>query len=212
MDDLFSHSAGFDSLPMTDANVSFWHQFYPAARAAGLMQKLLQETPWRQEQITVWGKAYSQPRLSAWYADPGVAYAYSGLTLTALDWTDTLQDIRHEIETACSQRFNSVLLNLYRDGQDSMGWHSDDEAELGRNPVIASLSLGATRIFKFRHKNKAQQKPLAVELNDGSLLLMAGETQHHWLHGVGKQSRRDGARINLTFRQVLSATEPEKRP
>ena len=209
MDDLFSQAAGFDSLPMVDADVRFWRQFYDAQRAEHLMQQLLHDTPWRQEAITVWGKSHLQPRLTAWYADPGITYAYSGLTLTTLAWTAPLQQIRDAIEAACGQRFNSVLLNLYRDGQDSMGWHSDDEAELGCNPVIASLSLGATRVFKFRHKRNARQKPLAVELNDGSLLLMAGQTQHHWQHGIGKQSQVNGARINLTFRQVLPTAKPE---
>ena len=211
MNDLFGHAAGFERLPMNDANVSVWPQFYPAAHASLMMQKLLDETPWRQDPIKVWGKTHLQPRLTAWVADPGVVYAYSGLTLTTLPWTPTLQEIRDNLEAACGQRFNSVLLNLYRDGQDSMGWHSDDEAELGRDPVIASLSLGATRVFKFKHKTMAQQKPLAVELKDGTLLLMAGPTQHHWLHSIGKQSKADGARINLTFRQVMTPAKLEKR-
>lgn len=211
MNDLFAHAAGFERLPMNDADVRVWPQFYAPAEAGLMMQTLLDETPWRQEAITVWGKTHLQPRLSAWVADPGIVYAYSGLTLAALAWTPTLQDIRQNIEAACGQRFNSVLLNLYRDGQDSMGWHSDDEAELGRDPVIASLSLGATRVFKFKHKTLAQQKPLAVELKDGTLLLMAGPTQHHWQHSIAKQSKADAARINLTFRQVQTPTEPERR-
>ncbi len=211
MTDLFAHAAGFERLPMTDAEVSVWPQFYSSAQAALMKQQLLDETPWRQEAIKVWGKSHLQPRLTAWVADPGVVYAYSGLTLTNLPWTPTLQEIREHLEAACGQHFNSVLLNLYRDGQDSMGWHSDDEAELGRDPVIASLSLGATRVFKFKHKTAAQEKPLAVELKDGTLLLMAGPTQHHWQHSITKQSKAEGARINLTFRQVLKPTEPERR-
>lgn len=211
MDDLFGEPAGFNDFPMPDAEVRYWRKFYPAAQSAGLMQKLSDETPWRHDAITVWGKTHLQPRLTAWYADPGVAYAYSGLTLTALPWTDCLQEVRADIEAACGQRFNSVLLNLYRDGQDSMGWHSDDEAGLGRHPVIASLSLGATRIFKFRHKHAAQEPPRKIELDDGGLLLMAGPTQHHWLHSIARQAGTCAPRINLTFRQVLPVTNKEKQ-
>lgn len=167
------------------------------------MEKLLRETAWRQEKIQVWGKAHAQPRLVAWHGDSGTAYGYSGITLQASDWSTTLRRIKKEIESATGYRFNSVLLNLYRDQHDHVSWHSDDEPELGQNPVIASLSLGATRTFKLKYKSSAAQKVLSFELGSGSLLLMAGATQHHWKHCIARQSRASAARINLTFRQVV---------
>ena len=205
MDDLFDNASVFEPLPMIDADVRFWRGFYAADRAAGIMQELQADTPWRQETITLWGKQHLQPRLSAWYADPDTVYAYSGLKLVARAWTTTLTRIRREVEAAAAMRFNSVLLNLYRDGQDSMGWHSDDEAELGRNPAVASLSFGETRIFRFKHKSATGQKSVAIELSNGSLLLMAGPTQHCWQHSIAKQAAVSGPRINLTFRNVRQA-------
>lgn len=209
MNDLFAPQAGFEILPMPDADVRYWRHFYDAVHGATLMQRLLDETPWRQEAVTVWGKTHLQPRLSAWVADPGIAYAYAGLQLQALPWTASLLAIRHDIEAACGRRFNSVLLNLYRDGRDSMGWHSDDEAELGTNPAIASLSLGETRIFAFRHKTLALEAPRKITLEHGSLLLMAGATQHHWRHAIARQAGARQARINLTFRQILQGAGKE---
>lgn len=185
-----------------DGELAFCRHFYAAPLAEELMEKLLRETLWRQEQIHVWGKAHAQPRLVAWYGDPGTPYGYSGITLQANDWSATLRQIKNDIESATGHRFNSVLLNLYRDQNDHVGWHSDDEPELGKNPVIASLSLGATRTFKLKHKASAAQKVLSFELSSGSLLLMAGCIQHHWKHCIAKQSRLSTARINLTFRKI----------
>lgn len=199
---LFDTPALLESLPIIDGELAFCQNFYAAPSAEELMEKLLRETAWRQEQIHVWGKAHAQPRLVAWHGDPGTAYGYSGITLQASDWSPTLRQIKNEIESATGHSFNSVLLNLYRDQHDHVGWHSDDEPELGTNPVIASLSLGATRIFKLKHKTKSEQKVLSFELSSGSLLMMAGGTQHHWKHCIAKQSRASTARINLTFRQL----------
>ena len=169
-----------------------------------MLNALLVETPWQQEFISVYGKRHAQPRLSAWYGDAEAHYSYSGIELIPLAWTALLQDIKSAIENASGHHFNSVLLNYYRDGQDSMGWHSDDELSLGVNPVIASLSLGATRRFKLRHISNRLQKIRTLELAAGSVLMMEDATQHYWQHSVPKESVMTGARVNLTFRQILN--------
>lgn len=168
-----------------------------------ILRELIVETPWRTEKISVWGKLHTQPRLVAWYGDPDRHYTYSGISLMPLPWTQTLAQIKATVESACSESFNSVLLNYYRDERDSMGMHSDDEPELGPLPVIASLSLGETRVLTFKHKHLESVRPIKFELKSGSLLLMKGDTQNSWKHGIAKSSRPLGPRVNLTFRQVL---------
>lgn len=205
---LFASATSLESIKLADAELAFAEHFYPASTADDLLSSLLSETDWRQESIQVWGKSHLQPRLTAWHGDPGTDYSYSGIALQPGAWTPVLLKIRNDIIAATGHRFNSVLLNLYRDQRDSMGWHSDDEAELGQNPVIASLSLGATRSFKLKHKTRPEQKTLHLDLPHGSLLLMSGSTQHHWQHGISKQTRAIGARINLTFRQIISSKFP----
>ena len=202
---LFDSPGTLEDIALIDAELAFAEHFYSHQEADKLFTLLLSETEWRQENIQVWGKFHLQPRLTAWHADPGTAYSYSGINLQAQDWTPTLRKIKDDIGVATGHQFNSVLLNLYRDQNDSMGWHSDDEPELGRNPVIASLSLGATRRFKLKHKTRSEQKVISIALAHGSLLLMAGSTQHNWLHGIAKQSRKIEPRINLTFRQIMSS-------
>jgi alkylated DNA repair dioxygenase AlkB len=167
------------------------------------MENLLAEIPWRQETIELWGKSHLQPRLSSWHGDSSGHYTYSGIRLQPHPWTPTLCRIRQDVEAACGHAFNSVLLNLYRDEKDSVGWHSDNERELGDTPLIASLSLGETRVFKLRHKTRRTQPPVSIELTDGSLLLMAGHTQRYWRHAVEKERGAKGPRINLTFRTIL---------
>ena len=203
---LFDETSCLEVLPLRDADLRFQQTFYSPLQAADLMQKLQQETAWQHEKIRLWGKEHFQPRLTAWYSDPGIEYTYSGLTMRAQPWKKTIQEIRHAVEIACAQTFNCVLLNLYRDGQDSVGWHSDDEPVLGPNPIIASLSLGATRRFKLRHKTALDIAPRTIELHDGSLLLMAGATQHHWQHSIPRSARINQPRINLTFRTILSSS------
>lgn len=200
---LFVNSIVLEMLPMIDADVHFMRDFYQAPVAGEMMQRLLDEIAWRQETVTLWGKDYLQPRLSAWYGDAGRGYAYSGVILEPHPWTQTLLRIRDDIEHVCGHRFNSVLLNLYRNEHDSVGWHSDDEPELGKTPVIASLSLGQTRTFRLRHKSDKKQKPVSIALSDGSLLLMAGMTQRFWQHSVAKGRESMDPRINLTFRTIL---------
>ena len=192
-----------ESLPIVDADVRFLHAFYRKPQTEIFMRNLRDEIQWRQETITLWGKSHLQPRLSAWYGDAGSSYAYSGVVLEPHPWTDTLLQIKAALEQATGHRFNSVLLNLYRDEHDSVGWHSDAEPELGTMPVIASLSLGQTRTFRLRHKLRKDMKPVSIELTDGSLLVMAGPTQRFWQHTIIKEREPRGPRINLTFRTIL---------
>ncbi|MBC7404456.1 MAG: alpha-ketoglutarate-dependent dioxygenase AlkB [Cytophaga sp.] len=201
---LFDSPADLESIPLIDGKLDFAEHFYSLAQTDALFAQLLNDTPWRQDNIRVWGKTHLQPRLTAWHGEPDTAYSYSGIQLTPNAWTPILLKIKNDISAATGHPFNSVLLNLYRDQRDSMGWHSDDEPELGQNPVIASLSLGATRTFKLKHKTRAEQKILNLDLQHGSLLIMADSTQHHWLHSISKQTRTIAPRINLTFRQIIS--------
>ncbi len=165
---------------------------------------LHREIAWRQESIKMFGKTHPTPRLSAWHGDKGCQYTYSGLICYPEPWTPALLSIKVRIiEAMGNANFNSVLLNLYRNGQDKMGWHSDDEKELGRNPLIASVSFGATRRFDFKHKTMPEQK-FSIELPSGSLLVMQGDLQHHWLHQLPAQKKITNPRINLTFRNIIS--------
>ncbi|GAB3554175.1 alpha-ketoglutarate-dependent dioxygenase AlkB [Noviherbaspirillum agri] len=205
---LFERTGAFEEIAMPDADVRLMPAFYCKPLSEQYLHQLLDEIAWRQEKIVLWGKGHLQPRLSAWYGDAHSRYSYSGVALTPLPWTDTLLRIKEDIEHATGHRFNSVLLNLYRDEHDSVGWHSDAEPELGKMPVIASLSLGATRVFRLRHRTRKDLKPVSIELNDGSLLLMAGTTQRFWQHAVPKERSACSRRINLTFRTILM---PEQR-
>jgi len=168
---------------------------------------LLAGTPWRQERIVVYGRATMQPRLTAWYGDPDARYAYSGLALEPLPWTRLLADLKACAETASGARFSSLLMNLYRDGRDSVSWHSDAEPELGRNPVIASLSFGATRRFQLRSRPPLPPARHELALGHGDLLVMRGATQHEWAHRVPRTARPVGPRVNLTFRLVRAGAD-----
>ncbi len=177
----------------------------PSAQAS-LYQQLLQDIDWRSEHIRLFGKSIQVPRLVAWYGDSGTDYRYAGTDHVPSPWLEPLAALRDHVSAACGLVFNSVLANRYRNGQDSMGWHSDNEAELGEDPVIASVSLGAPRQIRFRHRRR-HQPPLGVTLPAGSLLIMRGATQTHWQHGVPKTRRPVGERINLTFRRICPAGE-----
>lgn len=185
-------------------------EIYYAARAdLGVdpdfaLRALIEQVPWRSEFINLWGKEYQQPRLAAWFGDEGASYTYSGLSLEPLPWSDLLSTLRSRVQALAEASFNSVLLNYYRDHRDSMGMHSDDEPELGRNPIIASVSLGAQRTLILKHKSRKELKPVHLPLDHGSLLLMKGATQHHWKHAINKLSRPCGARVNLTFRRIFA--------
>lgn len=206
MRDLFASGDDLWLLPIPCAEVCYLAHIRLEEPYRALLRRLIGETPWRAEEITVWGKRHVQPRLTAWYGDPGSRYRYSGIDLEPLPWTETLQSIRLAVEKTADASFNSVLLNYYRDHRDSMGFHSDDEPELGREPVIASLSLGETRTLILKHRQRKDVELVRLPLESGSLLLMKGETQRNWKHGIAKQTRPCGPRVNLTFRRILQAS------
>jgi alkylated DNA repair dioxygenase AlkB len=206
MQDLFAPEHELRLLPIADAQIYRLPRLRLPEPPESLLRTLIVQTPWRAEEITVWGRRHVQPRLTAWYGDPGSRYRYSGLDLEPLPWTDTLQAAREAVEAAAGAPFNSVLLNYYRDQRDSMGLHSDDEPELGAEPVIASLSLGETRAFTLKHRRRKDVEPVRLALESGDLLVMRGETQRNWKHGIARQSQPCGARVNLTFRRILQPT------
>ncbi|HET9693238.1 MAG TPA: alpha-ketoglutarate-dependent dioxygenase AlkB [Steroidobacteraceae bacterium] len=189
-------------LDLPDADVRLWPQAFAPGRADALLLELRREVDWQQEHILVFGERRLVPRLVAWHGDPGASYLYSGTPHEPRPWTPPMLEIREVAQALTGQRYNSVLLNLYRDGHDGMGWHADDEPELGREPAIASVSLGATRRFKLRHRKR--KVVTTLDLGHGSLLAMAGATQHCYVHAVPKTARPVGERINLTFRYVTA--------
>lgn len=197
--DLFAEDQG-TQLVNLDGNVVYWPCFLGTQQAQQLFNELLTETVWQQEAISIYGKIVNQPRLTAWYGEFGVSAA-GGYKhrVVAKEYTDNLLNLKNKIELSTGKRFNSVLANLYRDGQDSVAYHADNEAILGTNPAIASYSLGATRRFLLRH-NQAQLETLKINLQHNSLLIMQDELQHHWQHAISKTKRPIGQRINLTFR------------
>jgi alkylated DNA repair dioxygenase AlkB len=186
-------------LDIPDADVRLWPNALAAGEADEAFRALRDTIAWEQEQIVIFGRRHAVPRLIAWHGDDGAAYTYSGTLHVPRPWTAELLAIRARVVALTRHEFNSVLLNRYRNGRDGMGWHADDEPELGRNPVVASVSLGAVRRFKLRHRSH-KQAVFTLEPGHGSLLLMAGPTQHEYLHAVPKTAREVGERINLTFR------------
>lgn len=186
-----------------DGYVSLYENLFDPEDSQHLLLELLKNITWQQENIKRFGQSIPLPRLTAWYGDAGKSYTYSGITMNPLIWTRPLLLIKNKIEKITKHRFNSVLLNQYRHGKDSVAWHSDDEPELGKEPIIASVSFGATRQFMLKHKFKAEIKPITLNLNSGSLLLMKGKTQECWLHQVPKTGKEVTPRINLTFRTIF---------
>jgi alkylated DNA repair dioxygenase AlkB len=199
---LIAESTAGEQLALPDAELHYYAAFYQPAQSREYYQRLLTETPWQQDTVNFGGKAIAVPRLQAWYGDKHSNYGYSGLKLTPHPWTPLLQAIRDELQQRLSLPFNSVLLNYYRDGQDSVAWHSDAERELGTDPQIASLSFGASRRFELKHKHRRELNKLSMELAEGSLLLMGKGVQQHWLHQIPKQAGITAARLNLTFRFI----------
>jgi alkylated DNA repair dioxygenase AlkB len=202
IDDPFYSQTTLERIPLEDAELYYLPRILLPHTAETVMNQLIDEVPWRADNIVVWGKTYPQPRLTAWYGDEGANYTYSGIHLDPLPWTHTLIEIKKRVERISGIDFNSVLLNYYRDHRDSMGLHSDDEPELGRRPIISSVSLGEERTFILKHKTRRDLKIVRLRLASGSLLLMTGETQHYWKHGIEKERRPCGSRINLTFRRI----------
>ena len=195
-----------ERLPLPDAEVYFYRVFLTPAQSDVFLEDLLSYTPWKQERMKWYGKMVDLPRLSAWYGDPGKVYRYSGITAEPKPWNKTLSSIKSEIERVSHVRFNSALLNLYRDGHDKVSWHSDDEPELGHDPVIGSVSFGEARVFRFKHRRNSSLRA-EVQLSHGSYLLMRGGTQANWLHEIPRTTRPLKPRINLTFRTIQSVSE-----
>ena len=185
----------------SDGSAVLVPQFLSESEADEFFSGLHSNTPWEQNYIRLFGKAISEPRLSAWHAEADLPYTYSGVPRTPHPWKEPLSALRTACETHTGHSFNGALLNLYRTGQDAMGWHSDDEAVNGTNPVIASISLGAERRFDFRHKET--REVISVVLPHGSLLVMSGSCQTHWLHRIAKTARDLQPRINVTFRRLI---------
>ncbi len=156
---------------------------------------------WSNDTVKMFGKTLTLNRKSAWYGDPGAAYSYSGIRREPLKWTEELLMIKKLCEEVSNATFNSVLCNYYHDGKDGMGWHCDDERELGKEPIIASVSFGAERIFAFKHRNSKER--INIRLEHGSMLIMRGQTQHSWQHALPKSTIVHEPRINLTFRNIL---------
>ncbi|MGK0499415.1 MAG: alkylated DNA repair dioxygenase AlkB [Oceanicoccus sp.] len=196
--ELFSNTA--HHLPMVDADVNYTPGFIADHQAC--YQQLHEQLQWQQDTIKVYGRAVKIPRLNAWYGDADAYYSYSGLGLSPKPWTPLLLKLKRQLKDFLDVDFNSVLANHYRDGNDSVAWHSDDEQELGREPIIASLSFGASRRFSLRHRQH-QAESVHMDLSGGSLLLMAGATQRHWQHQLAKTKQPVSGRINLTFRQII---------
>lgn len=198
---LFTQTQPEQLLPV-DGTVHWYPAWLQADLADRYLQDLISSLDWHQSVIRIHGQEHAIPRLNAWYGDAGCRYRYSGVSFDPLPWTASLADIRDRLKAALGIRFNSVLANRYRHGCDSVAWHSDDEPELGQNPVIASISLGAERRFSLKHKVRRDLSPVTLDLSHGSLLVMSGATQHHWLHQLAKTTRDVGERVNLTFRFI----------
>ena len=196
---LFSEEKTELNLP--NAKLEYVPHFLDEKDANRYFEHFLKQIEWQQDDITVFGKTYAQPRLTALYGESEKPYSYSNITMVPKKFTDALKELKKRIENYSGHTFSSVLLNLYRDGNDSNGWHADNEKELGENPVIASLSLGAERKFNIKHRRLKEQRHQLI-LQHGSLFLMQGEMQHHWLHQIPKTKKMVGPRINLTFRKI----------
>ncbi len=199
--DVFNTSKQPVRLEMQDAEVMYYPAFFNPKESSEFFKSLLHSIQWRQDNITVFGKSYLQPRLTALYANNNSSYSYSNITMNPNPFTKELLLIKEKVESECSVKFTTCLLNLYRDGKDSNGWHADNEKELGKNPVIASVSFGEDRWFHFKHRTNKNLKQKMV-LQHGSLLIMKGKTQHNWLHQVPKTKKTIGPRINITFRVI----------
>ena len=190
-------------IKIPDGKLTFLEGFFDLKESQVLQSKLIETIEWSQDKVIVYGKTHKIPRLNAWYGEEGKAMTYSGLTLEPKPWTKELIQIKQRIEKTTGYTFNSCLLNYYRDGKDGMGWHQDNEKELGKNPVIASITFGETRPFQLKHISNKELKKIDIPLTSGSLLIMASETQHYWKHQIPKTTRTLNPRLNLTFRKII---------
>jgi len=187
---------------IADAELILYSRYFSETESDVIFQNLLTEVNWRQDQIKFYGKEINIPRLTAWYGDSGKSYTYSNITMNPIAWTPVLLTIKQRIEEREKISFNSVLINLYRDGKDSVAWHSDDEPELGKDPIIASVSFGGVRKFQLRHRFDKTLEKVEFNLTHGSLLMMKGKTQEFWQHQIPKTAKSVMPRINLTFRII----------
>lgn len=187
-------------LPLIDG-CHYFRSFLASEQATDMLHTLWAELSWQQKPIRLFGRLVMQPRLISWHCDPGLRYSYSGLELKPAAWHPQLAALRIRLQAELGREFNSVLVNAYRDGQDSMGWHADDEPELGPNPALASISLGAER--RFRWRDTTTRKTNGMKLQHGSLLMLSGQFQNRYQHSVPKTKLEVGLRINLTFRNIL---------
>lgn len=208
------HSDSFEVIPVANADIKLGRSWLGVSQADALYQYFCEAISWEQPTIAIAGQLHPTPRLQAWFGDTGTTYGYSGRSFEPQPWSAELSLIKNKVEQACGGQFNSVLVNWYRNGQDSVGWHADDEPELGSQPVIASLSLGSSRRFLIRPKAVSvacdastgaatRRLSTGLDLHSGDLLLMAGETQYTCQHSVPKTRKLVGGRINLTFRHVI---------
>ena len=200
--------APFASVDWLQQQLTYLPQWVEATTGEQWLRELIAQTRWTQPSLTLYGRSVAVPRQVAWYGDADAHYRYSGISNTPLPWTPLLGDIRQRLEQQLGLTLNGVLLNLYRDGQDAMGWHSDDEAALGPEPVVVSLSLGATRRLDFRRKGGSRIE-YSIELEHGSLLVMGGATQHHWQHQIARTRKIGTPRLNLTFRLIRTSSQHE---
>lgn len=199
--DLFSEEKQHFKLP--NAELIYIPNYFSKQESDKYFNTIKSETNWQHDDITVFGKTYKQPRLTALFGDSNQSYSYSNIVMYPEPFSETLQSIKTKVEQTTNHQFNTLLVNLYRDGNDSNGWHGDNEKELGRNPVITSVSFGETRPFHFKHRNIKDQRH-KLNLEHGSLLIMKSEMQHYWLHQIAKTKKKIGERINLTFRTIKS--------
>ena len=198
MNSLFSDPV---HLNLPDSDISYYPNFLASDIALEYFEVFRKTIPWQQDDIKIFGKVHAQPRLTALYANNNKPYSYSGITMQPHPFTKELLELKNLVEQKSSTLYTTCLLNLYRDGKDSNGWHADNEKELGINPIIASISVGQKRVFHLKHRTNKNLKH-KIELESGSLLIMAGETQHHWLHQIPKTAKPIQERINLTFRAI----------
>lgn len=188
-------------LDLPDSEIIYYPHFFEKNEADIVFEQLINDIPWQQDDIRVFGKNYPQPRLTSLFGDEGKHYSYSNIKMQPHAWSPLLEKIKTQVEQVTNTHFNIVLLNYYRNGKDSNGWHADNEKELGTNPIIASLSFGAERTFQLKHNSDKNQKKNIV-LDHGSLLVMQGTTQHFWKHQIPKTKKEIDPRINLTFRII----------
>ena len=202
MKSLFENTSEPIYFNVPDAEIIYYPHFFDTEESDLLFQELLLTIPWQQDDIKVFGKVHAQPRLTALFGNEGKSYSYSNIKMQPHSWNPILQNLKLKAEAVSATEFTTVLLNLYRDGKDSNGWHADNEKELGTNPTIASMSFGAERYFHLQHNNDKNLK-LKILLEHGSLLVMKGTTQHFWKHQIPKTAKPIGSRINLTFRSIV---------